>query len=147
MAPSIDLISSSSASPSLPGITTSERTRSKRCARISSSARPALSHTVASCPARRKALAREASVFGSSSTIRRWLMSGWFGRKFIFRSVRKLDAKRGPAPLLALYGDPAVVVADHRLHDRQSEAGTMLFGGVVRSEQPLAFLFRQPLAG
>ncbi len=61
--------SSNSASPSRPGMTTSERIRSNSRAFASSSALPALSHTVASCPARRKARASDASVFGSSSTI------------------------------------------------------------------------------
>jgi len=56
--------SSSSASPSLPGMTTSLSIMSKACDLASSSARAALSQTVASCPARRKARASEASVLG-----------------------------------------------------------------------------------
>ena len=60
--------SSSSSSPVRPGITTSERIKSKVSVRSSSTARAALSQTVASCPSRRKARERDASVFGSSST-------------------------------------------------------------------------------
>ena len=58
--------------PSFPGITTSERITSIRSALAISRARAALSHTVASYPASRKARAREASVFASSSIIRTW---------------------------------------------------------------------------
>ncbi len=60
--------SSRSSRPLFPGITTSERIMSKFSVRKSSSARLALSHTVASCPARRNAREREANVLGSSST-------------------------------------------------------------------------------
>ena len=55
----------------MPGITTSDSIMSKGCDLTSSSARAALSQTVASCPARRKARASEASVLASSSTISR----------------------------------------------------------------------------
>src|SRR6266566_4728210 len=68
--------SSSSSIPLLPGMTTSERIRSKFSARSSSTARLALSQTVASCPASRKARESDASVFGSSSTTRRWALRG-----------------------------------------------------------------------
>ena len=62
--------SSSSASPSRFGITTSLRIKSNGCACANSSARAALSHTTASCPASRKARESEARVLASSSTIR-----------------------------------------------------------------------------
>ena len=68
--------SSSRVRPSLPGMTTSERMRSKFCAFASSSAFAALSHTVASWPANRKARDSDASVLASSSTIKRCALSG-----------------------------------------------------------------------
>ena len=68
--------SSRRVNPSLPGMTTSERIRSKLCALASSSARPALSHTVASCPPRRKARDSDANVLASSSTISRCALCG-----------------------------------------------------------------------
>jgi len=67
--------SSSSTSPSLPGITTSDIIMSNRRVCSNSSARAALSQTVASWPAMRKARASEASVFWSSSTISRFAMN------------------------------------------------------------------------
>jgi hypothetical protein len=67
--------SSSNVRPSLPGMTTSERIRSKLSALASSRAFAALSQTVASCPASRKARASEASVLASSSTIKRFAFS------------------------------------------------------------------------
>ena len=71
VATSSDFNSCRSHSPSLPGITTSESTRSKRCALARSSAFAALSQTTTSCPARRKAREREARVLASSSTTKR----------------------------------------------------------------------------
>ena len=76
------LSSSSKASPSFPGITTSERIKSKFCAFASSSALAALSQTVASCPASRKARESEASVLASSSTISKWAFNGSPPRQF-----------------------------------------------------------------
>src|SRR5262249_59351279 len=43
--------------------------------------------------------------------------------------------------------DFTVMVAHHRLYDRQAQPGPMLFGGVVRRKQALAFFLRQSLAG
>src|SRR5580692_594257 len=65
------LRSSRNSMPVFPGITTSERIKSKFSVRTRSRARAALSQTVASCPARRNARDRDASVLASSSTISR----------------------------------------------------------------------------
>ena len=94
--------------PSLPGMTTSEKMRSKCCAFTRSSARAALSQTVASWPAMRKARASDASVFWSSSTMRRC-------------AIFEFDPESRATPRLALNGDPSSMIADYRLHDRQSQ--------------------------
>ena len=88
----IALKSSSSAMPSRPGITTSERIRSKRSAFANSSARAALSQTVASCPASRNARAKDASVFASSSIIRIWAFAdtaGYASSSFFSKTIGK----------------------------------------------------------
>ena len=48
---------------------------------------------------------------------------------------------------MALDCNLTLMVGNDRLHNRQAQAGAMLLGGVVRREQPLAFLGRQALAG
>ena len=70
------LSSSSNVRPSLPGMTTSERMRSKGWVMASSRALVALSQTVASWPSRRKARESEASVLASSSTMSRCAFCG-----------------------------------------------------------------------
>ena len=65
------LICSSSVSPSICGITTSEKIRSNFSFLTISSAFTGLSQTVASCPASRKARESEAKVLASSSIMRR----------------------------------------------------------------------------
>src|SRR5712692_8873293 len=140
-----DLRSSSRESPSLPGMTTSERIRSKCREWASSSALAALSHTVASWPARRKARESEASVLASSSTISKCAMSDACGGGAV--RYRKLDAEGGSAARLALYRDGAAMIAHHGLNNGQAQAGAVLFSCVVGRKQPVAFFFRQALAG
>src|SRR6266700_3690574 len=112
-------------------------------------ARDALSHTVASCPAIRKARESEARVFGSSSTRSRWALRGkrrsfygaligsrghcrrrglGFWRRFarLYRlaglALRQIDSKCGSAALAARDRNGAVMIADHRLHDREPKS-------------------------
>ena len=63
------------------------------------------------------------------------------------RHARQFDPKRRSFLFGALDGDFPAVVADHRLHDRQSEAGSVLLGRVIRSEEPRALFRRQAGAG
>src|SRR5436309_12276548 len=128
------LRSSRNAMPSLPGMTTSEKMRSKRCALTSSSALAALSQTVASWPAMRKARAREASVLASSSTMRRC-------------AILQFDAECCAAAGLAGDGYPSSMIADYGLYDGEAQARAVLFGRVVRGEQALAFFPGEPGPG
>src|ERR1700736_4935558 len=120
--------------PSLPGMTTSEKIRSKRCVFTRARARAALSHTVASWPAIRKARASEASVFASSSTMRRC-------------AILQFDPKSRAFAGLAFPRNPPSMIADNGLHDRQAQAGAVLLGGVVRRKQALALLPGEAGAG
>src|ERR1017187_9881527 len=163
-------MSSSSAMPSLPGMTTSLSIMSKARDLARSSARAALSQTVASCPARRKARASEASVLGSSSTINRCAISQEVCNREVgqalspanklkhappmqksshksYRVPRQLNAERGAPASLALHRNPPAVVADHGLHDGQAEPGAVRLGGVVRREEAGAFLRGQSPTG
>src|SRR5207247_1820919 len=88
----------------------------------------------------------DASVLGSSSTIRRCAISRYSCRGSC-GSCRKLDAEGGTPALFAFYGDPPAVVADHGLHDGEAEAGAVGLGGVVWREQARALLRGQSLAG
>src|SRR5215469_16554323 len=128
------LRSSRNAMPSLPGMTTSEKIRSKRCVLTSSSARAALSHTVASWPAMRKARASEPSVLASSSMMSRC-------------AILQFDAEGRASAWFAFHGDSTSMIADHGLDNRQAESSAVLLGGVVGSEEPLAFLFGEAGAG
>ncbi len=60
------------------------------------------------------------------------------------RLDRQSDVERCSYARLALDRNSPAMIADHRLHDREAEAGAVLLGGVVRSEEPLAFFRRQP---
>src|SRR3989454_10266255 len=62
-------------------------------------------------------------------------------------AYRKLDPKRAAAAGLALDRDLAAMIAHHRLHDGEAQPGSVLLGGVVRSEQALALLLRQARPG
>src|ERR1700690_905487 len=115
-------------------MTTSERIKSKDCERASSRALAALSHTVASWPAKRNARASEARVLASSSTISRcafWatddslILPGQF-----VQIARQFDHKRCSTPRLAAHADPAAMVAHDRLHDGQSKSGAVCLAGV-----------------
>src|SRR5258706_12461265 len=144
--------SSSSAKPPLPGITTSERMRSKLCALASCSALSALSHTVASCPASRNARDSDASVFASSSTISRCAFVGnrppeskcYSAAVHRIHSLGQLDHKSRSASQLALYADSSSMIAHHRLHNGQSQAGAMLFVRIIRSKYLFTLFPRQP---
>ncbi len=59
------------------------------------------------------------------------------------RAVWKFDAESCAASRLAFHGDCAAMIADHRLHDGQTQASSVLLGGVVRREKAFAFLARQ----
>src|SRR5262249_29343117 len=82
----------------------------------------------------RKARASEASVFASSSTMRRC-------------AILQFDPKRRAAPRLALDGYPPSMIADYGLHNGQAQARTMLLGRVVGSKQALALLLGEARAG
>ena len=58
---------------------------------------------------------------------------------------RHLDTERRPLARLAFDRDPALVVADHRLHDGQPQAGSVRLGGVIGRKQAAALLGREPL--
>src|SRR5439155_9626050 len=141
--------------PSLPGITTSEKMRSKLSAFARSSARLALSQTVASCPARRKAREREARVLASSSTISKLAFRGkrfssnvrsLGSRQFI--AIRgQIDDKGCAVALLAMHADSAAVVTDNRLYDCQAESRATHFAGVIRRKEPRALVRSKSLAG
>src|SRR5579859_3823900 len=60
--------------------------------------------------------------------------------------LRQLNLETGAAPFVAGDANRSVVVADYRLHDRQTQARSLLLGGVVRSEQARAFFRRKPFA-
>src|ERR1051326_5727292 len=60
---------------------------------------------------------------------------------------RYLHLERCPLVFSAAYSDSPAMVTDDRLHDRQTQAGAMLLGGVIRSEEALALFSRQPRAG
>src|SRR5579864_3524703 len=154
--------SSSRERPSLPGMTTSERMRSKCRDLANSKAFAALSHTVASCPVNRKARDKEASVLASSSTMRRCAMSGnrpphisakldLVARGMNFPQglniIGQFDHESRTASGFTLHADSPPVIADHRLNYRQSQSSAMLFAGVIRSEDALALLTRQPSTG
>src|SRR6516164_3278899 len=170
------LISSRNSSPLLPGITTSEKITSNFSLRSNSTARFALSQTVASCPARRNARESEARVFASSSTSRSWAFRvtifrrkdsvarrggfgcGWRGRllggcrqRFLGGHARlvagQLNAKGGAVSFLAGHRDGSAVIAHHRLHNRQSQTGPLLLGRVIRRKQARALFRCQSLAG
>ena len=64
------------------------------------------------------------------------------------RSPRwQLDAEGRAASRFARHRDRPLMIADHRLHDGQAEAGAVALGGVVRREQARAFFAREALAG
>src|SRR5256885_11124788 len=81
----------------------------------------------------RKARASEASVFASSSTMRRC-------------AILQFDPKRRAAPGLALDGYPPSMIADNGLHDGEAQPRAMLLGRVVRSEQALALFLGEARA-
>ena len=60
---------------------------------------------------------------------------------------RKIDHERRALTRFTDHRDLSVVIAHHALYDRQAESGSVLLGGVVRREEPGAFLFGQSLAG
>ena len=137
--------SSSSAKPSRPGITTSERMRSKGRSRASSSACIALLHTATSCPARRKARDSEPRVLASSSTT---MMSALrHALAALAASRRQFHYEGRTAARRAFDANSAIVIAYHRLHNGESQAGAMLLGGVVRREEALAFFGGHSRAG
>ena len=39
------------------------------------------------------------------------------------------------------------MIADNRLHDGQTQTGSLLLGRVIRREKPRAFFWREPFAG
>ena len=161
--------------PSRPGITTSERIKSKRSAFASSRARAALSQTVASCPARRNARASDASVFASSSMIRMWAFSGTrayapspavasgfsdavgscvdealgrcagTGRSGGLAGRRMWNDVPTPVSLSTDMRPPWSLTTDCTIAKAQPRA--VLLGRVVRREKPLALLRRQSAAG
>src|SRR5579884_3131083 len=129
-------------------MTTSERIRSKSSDLASDKAFAALSHTVASCPARRNARDRDPSVLGSSSTISKRAFCIESGESLKSIQVSgQLDAKRCTTTRRAVHRDSSAVIAHHRLHDGQAEPGAVLLTRVIRSEQPFAFLGREAGAG
>src|SRR5712692_1994233 len=107
----------------------------------------------------RNARANEPSVLGSSSITRRWALAvtdspaafPMSGRlvpvRRSGRRKREIDAERRAKSRLAFHGDCAAVVADHRLDNCEAESGAMLLGGVVRREEPRAFLLRKAASG
>ncbi len=131
-------ISSRSCSPSLPGIMTSEKMRSKGSVLASSKARCALSQTVASCPARRKARASDARVFASSSTISRlaltFISASLLRMRVLSVRERQLDAESCALAVATRDHNAAAVITHHGLHDRQTKPCTVLLSGVVGSE-------------
>src|SRR5690348_9026041 len=63
------------------------------------------------------------------------------------RLHRQEDMERGSDSRLALNGDAAAMVAYYGLRDGEAEAGSVLFGGVIRREEATAFLRRESSAG
>src|SRR5260370_13572642 len=57
---------------------------------------------------------------------------------------RQLNMKRGPKILGAADANLSFMVADHRLHNGQSQPSAVLLGGVVRREQPGTFFRPEP---
>src|SRR5258708_7837768 len=169
------LISSRNSRPLFPGITTSEKIRSNCSVRNNSTARPALSQTVASCPARRNARESEARVLASSSTSSKCafrvtifsrrarsiarrgglprrghcgIASGICGTFLCGHArlaARQLDPESCAVAFFATHRNCSAVIADHRLHNRQPQPRSLLLCGVVRREQPRAFFRRQTL--
>src|SRR5450631_1355970 len=150
------LSSSRSASPSLPGITTSESIKSKDCDLASSRALFALSQTAASCPSKRNARDSEASVLASSSTISKcaFCATVFSCPDFLSRSglprlwfARQFDPKNGSFFFRARDANFTAVITYHRLHNRQPESRAMLLSRVIRSEQASALFLGQTGAG
>src|SRR6266478_2761358 len=132
-------MASRSAIPSMPGITTSEKIKSNDPAFSNSSALGPLSATTASSPAKRKARESEASVLASSSTI---------SNLDIQAPLRgQLYYERCALARHAFHPNPSVMIADHALHNCQTETCAMLLGGVVGREQARALFFGETLPG
>ena len=159
--------SSSSARPSFPGITTSERIRSNVCALASSSALGGVVADRGLVPGQAKGARQRrqrvrlvvndqqvafggtviiapdsGKLVGSSASAGRYRLARFKA------SARQIDAESScpcRASLSTRY--LAAVVAHHRLHDRQAQSGAVLLGGVVGREQALAFFLGQPVAG
>src|SRR5271170_3351423 len=138
-------------------MTTSQKIKSKACELASSRAFAALSHTVASWPARRNARASDARVLASSSTIKRFACCGTdrsskcsggnlLCSQFVGIS-RQLNHEGGSSAGVAAYADSSSVIADNRLHNGQPEPGAMRLAGVIRREQTLTLLGREPSSG
>src|ERR1051326_4135 len=108
----------------MPGITTSEKTKSNSRVFTNSSALAPLSQTVASCPASRNARASDAKVLASSSMISKFALGA------ILTSAGQLDNECAAFAWFALRPHFALMIAHHRLHNRQAQPGAVLFAGV-----------------
>src|SRR5882672_1392491 len=79
------------------------------------------------------------TLIGSRGQRRRRILG--FGCWFARRSgdagrlaLRQIDSKRGAAAFVARDGNAAVMIADHRLHDGESQSCPLEFRGVIRGE-------------
>ena len=66
---------------------------------------------------------------------------------YILLALGEIDSECGAATLFTGHGDGAVMVTDYGLHDRQAEAGALLLGGVVGSEEAGTFFWSEAFTG
>src|SRR6185437_1529756 len=79
----------------------------------------------------------------------------WFRRLFTFdgrglnrdhvrRAFEKFNAKRRAVSRLTRHGNSSAMIADNRLHNRETEACAVQLRGVIRREKALAFFASEP---
>src|SRR5690348_2594322 len=60
-------------------------------------------------------------------------------------TLRQFDAKGGSAAFIARNGNGSMVIADHRLNDREAKTCALHFRRVIRREEPGALFLRESL--
>ena len=61
-------------------------------------------------------------------------------------ALGQIDTERGAAAFVAGDGYSAVMIADYRLNDREAEARSLLFGGVVGREETRTLFRCEPFS-
>src|SRR5271170_6763425 len=64
-------------------------------------------------------------------------------RRFVAGIARQFNHERRAFTRLTSNADPAAVIADHRLNDRQTEPRAMRLTRVIRSKEALALFWRE----